>query len=112
MSARLSAKAYLRTTGPSVLLRHGFSRQHGASKSWGYRRIATFRCWDRRKLFHARPCRLISNEGAGMTDEQAMVEAFHSKFGILTQTAPMDVNEETKQLRVRLIQEEFDELQE
>jgi predicted HAD superfamily Cof-like phosphohydrolase len=47
-----------------------------------------------------------------MTDEQAMVEAFHSKFGILVQTAPMDVNEETKQLRVRLIQEEFDELQE
>jgi predicted HAD superfamily Cof-like phosphohydrolase len=51
-------------------------------------------------------------EQAGMTDEQAMVEAFHSKFGILIQTAPMDVNEETKQLRVRLIQEEFDELQE
>ena len=41
-----------------------------------------------------------------------MVEAFHSKFGILVQTTPMDVNEETKQLRVRLIQEEFDELQE
>ncbi len=47
-----------------------------------------------------------------MTDEQAMVEAFHSKFGILVQTAPMDVNEETKHLRVRLIQEEFDELKE
>ena len=47
-----------------------------------------------------------------MTDEQAMVEAFHSKFGILVQTAPADLNEETKQLRVRLIQEEFDELKE
>lgn len=47
-----------------------------------------------------------------MTDEQAMVEAFHSKFDILVQTAPMDVNEETKQLRIRLIQEEFDELKE
>lgn len=47
-----------------------------------------------------------------MTDEQAMVEAFHSKFEILVQTAPADLNEETKQLRVRLIQEEFDELKE
>lgn len=47
-----------------------------------------------------------------MTDEQAMVEAFHSKFGIVVQTAPADLNEETKQLRVRLIQEEFDELKE
>ena len=47
-----------------------------------------------------------------MTDEQAMVEAFHSKFGIVIQTAPMDLNEETKQLRVRLIQEEFEELKE
>jgi predicted HAD superfamily Cof-like phosphohydrolase len=47
-----------------------------------------------------------------MTDEQAMVEAFHTKFEILVQTVPTDLNEETKQLRVRLIQEEFDELKE
>jgi len=47
-----------------------------------------------------------------MTDEQAMVEAFHTKFEILVQTTPADLNEETKQLRVRLIQEEFDELKE
>lgn len=47
-----------------------------------------------------------------MTDEQAMVEAFHSKFEIIVQTIPSDVNEETKHLRVRLIQEEFDELKE
>jgi predicted HAD superfamily Cof-like phosphohydrolase len=47
-----------------------------------------------------------------MTDEQAMVEAFHSKFEIVTRTAPTDLNEETKRLRVRLIQEEFDELKE
>ncbi|MFZ3014621.1 MAG: MazG nucleotide pyrophosphohydrolase domain-containing protein [Nitrospira sp.] len=47
-----------------------------------------------------------------MTDEQAMVEAFHTKFEIVTQTTPMDVSEETKHLRVRLIQEEFDELKE
>ncbi|OQW37858.1 MAG: hypothetical protein A4E19_11825 [Nitrospira sp. SG-bin1] len=45
-----------------------------------------------------------------MTDEQAMVEAFHSKFEILAQRTPTDLNEDTKQLRVRLIQEEFDEL--
>ena len=47
-----------------------------------------------------------------MTDEQAMVEAFHSKFEIVAQATPTDLNEETKQLRVRLMQEEFDELKE
>ena len=47
-----------------------------------------------------------------MTSQQAMVEAFHSKFEILVQTAPTDVSEDTKHLRVRLIQEEFDELKE
>lgn len=47
-----------------------------------------------------------------MTDEQAMVEAFHSKFEIVVQTTPRDVSAETKHLRIRLIQEEFDELKE
>lgn len=47
-----------------------------------------------------------------MTDEQAMVEAFHSRFDILVRTVPTEPTEETKQLRVRLIQEEFDELKE
>ena len=47
-----------------------------------------------------------------MTDEQAMVEAFHSKFEIVVQATPMELKEETKELRVRLIQEEFDELKE
>jgi len=47
-----------------------------------------------------------------MTDEQAMVEAFHNKFEVVAQTTPTDVSEETKHLRVRLIQEEFDELKE
>ncbi len=47
-----------------------------------------------------------------MTDEQTMVEEFHQKFEILIQTAPADLTTETKQLRLRLIQEEFDELKE
>ncbi|HSN03736.1 MazG nucleotide pyrophosphohydrolase domain-containing protein [Nitrospira sp. NS4] len=47
-----------------------------------------------------------------MTDEQAMVEEFHRKFEIVVQTAPAEVSEDTKRLRVRLIQEEFDELKE
>jgi predicted HAD superfamily Cof-like phosphohydrolase len=47
-----------------------------------------------------------------MTDEQTMVEEFHRKFDILIQAAPADVTDETKQLRVRLIQEEFNELKE
>ena len=47
-----------------------------------------------------------------MRDEQAMVEEFHHKFSILAQATPTDLNEETKRLRVRLIEEEFDELKE
>lgn len=47
-----------------------------------------------------------------MRDEQAMVEEFHRKFSILAQVTPTDLNEETKRLRVRLIEEEFDELKE
>ena len=47
-----------------------------------------------------------------MTDEQSMVEEFHKKFDILAQTSPTAVSEETKRLRIRLIQEEFDELKE
>ncbi len=47
-----------------------------------------------------------------MRDEQAMVEEFHRKFSILAHAIPTDLNEETKRLRVRLIEEEFDELKE
>ena len=47
-----------------------------------------------------------------MRDEQAMVEEFHRKFSIVAQATPTDLNEETKRLRVRLIDEEFDELKE
>ncbi len=45
-----------------------------------------------------------------MAYEQSMVEEFHRKFEILVQAAPGDPDEDTKRLRVRLIQEEFDEL--
>ncbi len=47
-----------------------------------------------------------------MTDEQSMVEEFHKKFDILVQTSPTAASEDTKRLRIRLIQEEFDELKE
>jgi predicted HAD superfamily Cof-like phosphohydrolase len=47
-----------------------------------------------------------------MTDEQSMVEEFHRKFGILVQDTPAIPDGPTKELRVRLIQEEFDELKE
>jgi predicted HAD superfamily Cof-like phosphohydrolase len=47
-----------------------------------------------------------------MTDEQSMVEEFHRKFGILVQASPTEAGEDTKRLRIRLIQEEFDELKE
>lgn len=47
-----------------------------------------------------------------MTDEQKMVEEFHRKFEIVIQPTPADPADDTKQLRIRLIQEEFDELKE
>jgi predicted HAD superfamily Cof-like phosphohydrolase len=47
-----------------------------------------------------------------MIDEQTMVQDFHRKFDILIQTAPTNLTDEIQQLRVRLIQEEFDELKE
>ena len=47
-----------------------------------------------------------------MKDEQAMVDVFHRKFSILAQAIPSDLNEETKRLRIRLIEEEFGELKE
>jgi predicted HAD superfamily Cof-like phosphohydrolase len=45
-----------------------------------------------------------------MTDAQLMVESFHRLFDIVANMTPTTVGEETRQLRVRLIQEEFDEL--
>jgi predicted HAD superfamily Cof-like phosphohydrolase len=47
-----------------------------------------------------------------MTDEQNMVAEFHRRFGIAVETAPTVADEATQALRVRLIQEEFDELKE
>ena len=47
-----------------------------------------------------------------MTDEQSMVEEFHRKFEILVNERPTIPGNTTKDLRVRLIQEEFDELKE
>lgn len=45
-----------------------------------------------------------------MTDAQHMVAEFHRTFGILAANAPRVPDENTKTLRIRLIQEEFDEL--
>jgi len=47
-----------------------------------------------------------------MMDPQAMVEEFHRKFEIAISDSPKLPEEATCQLRVRLIQEEFAELQE
>lgn len=47
-----------------------------------------------------------------MTNEQAMVESFHNKFEIVVHHTPTDLDAHTQELRVRLIQEEFDELKE
>ena len=45
-----------------------------------------------------------------MTPEQAMVAEFHRAFDIVSASTPGPLDPETRALRVRLIQEEFDEL--
>ncbi|MGH7167283.1 MAG: MazG nucleotide pyrophosphohydrolase domain-containing protein [Nitrospiraceae bacterium] len=45
-----------------------------------------------------------------MTNEQRMVSEFHRAFDILIGATPTAPDEATRLLRVRLIQEEFDEL--
>ncbi len=47
-----------------------------------------------------------------MIEQQRMVEEFHRRFDILIGAAPVAPDEATKALRVKLIQEEFDELRE
>jgi predicted HAD superfamily Cof-like phosphohydrolase len=47
-----------------------------------------------------------------MADEQAMVEAFHRTFDIVANPVPTVVDGRTRELRIKLIQEEFDELKE
>jgi len=47
-----------------------------------------------------------------MSDAQAMVEKFHRTFDILVHPSPTVVDEQTRELRIRLIQEEFEELKE
>jgi predicted HAD superfamily Cof-like phosphohydrolase len=47
-----------------------------------------------------------------MIDEQAMVDDFHRTFDIVVNPAPTVVDARTRELRVKLIQEEFDELRE
>ena len=47
-----------------------------------------------------------------MADEQVMVEAFHRTFDIVVNPVPTVIDRPTRDLRIRLIQEEFDELKE
>lgn len=47
-----------------------------------------------------------------MTDAQGMVEAFHRMFQIVVNDVPTAVDDRTRALRIRLIEEEFQELQE
>jgi predicted HAD superfamily Cof-like phosphohydrolase len=47
-----------------------------------------------------------------MTNEQAMVTEFHHTFDIVVNSTPTLPDPKTTQLRVRLIEEEFGELQE
>ena len=47
-----------------------------------------------------------------MLEAQVMVDEFHRTFDIVTNQAPTVVDGRTRELRVKLIQEEFDELKE
>jgi predicted HAD superfamily Cof-like phosphohydrolase len=55
---------------------------------------------------------MTANKELLMADEQAMVEDFHRAFDIIVNHFPTVVDGRTRELRVRLIQEEFDELKE
>lgn len=54
----------------------------------------------------------MMNKDERMHDAQAMVEAFHRLFDIVANPVPTAVGDDTRQLRIRLIQEEFNELRE
>lgn len=47
-----------------------------------------------------------------MANQQAMVEMFHRTFDIVVNPVPTVADQRTRELRVKLIQEEFDELRE
>jgi predicted HAD superfamily Cof-like phosphohydrolase len=47
-----------------------------------------------------------------MSNAQVMVEEFHRAFDILVHPSPTIVDEQTRELRIKLIQEEFEELKE
>ena len=47
-----------------------------------------------------------------MSEQQHMVQEFHHKFELRAEPTPAIPDEATRQLRVRLIQEEFDEVKE
>jgi predicted HAD superfamily Cof-like phosphohydrolase len=47
-----------------------------------------------------------------MSDAQDMVEEFHRAFDIVVHLSPTVVDERTRELRIKLIQEEFEELRE
>jgi predicted HAD superfamily Cof-like phosphohydrolase len=47
-----------------------------------------------------------------MIEQQRMVEEFHHKFDLCAERDPMIPDEATRRLRVKLIQEEFDEVKE
>lgn len=54
----------------------------------------------------------MTNNESGKADAQVMVEAFHRMFDIVVHRTPTLVDDRTRALRERLIQEEFDELKE
>ena len=54
----------------------------------------------------------MTNDGSERPSAQGMVETFHRTFGIVVNRTPTVVDEHTRALRERLIQEEFDELKE
>ena len=55
---------------------------------------------------------MTMNKESVPADAQAMVEAFHRMFGIVVHREPTVVDDRTRALRERLIEEEFEELKE
>src|ERR1700704_1276332 len=112
MLGRRWGRAFYPTTRRSGRSKREFCRQPDDSRSSAFHRKKKFLCWIQWNWSRARRCRSTVNKEPVMAHEQAMVEAFHRTFDIVLNPVPTVADGRTRQLRVQLIQEEFDELKE
>src|SRR5512134_888151 len=104
-------KACWPTTKRSDRWRPVFCRRRAGSRNWGWRQKRRSHPSNLSKSLPERRCPMMKNEQPEK-DPQSMVERFHRLFDIVVQQTPGLIDERTRTLRERLIQEEFEELKE